>query len=175
MTRNPGLTIRRGTLADARLLSELGTVTFSETFAADNTAEDMAAYIATSFSVEQQTRELEDPASIFLIGEVSGHAAGYARLYASEPEKGVEGTNPIELVRLYVSREWLGRGIGAEIMRACIDEAKHAGHDSVWLGVWERNVRAQAFYRKWNFRTVGEHMFRLGADLQRDLIMERRF
>jgi ribosomal protein S18 acetylase RimI-like enzyme len=59
-------------------------------------------------------------------------------------------------------------------MGACIDEAKHAGHDSVWLGVWERNVRAQAFYRKWNFRTVGEHMFRLGADLQRDLIMERR-
>lgn len=175
MTQNSGLTIRRGTPADALLLSELGTVTFSETFAADNTTEDMAAYIATAFSVEQQTRELEDPASIFLIAEVDGSAAGYARLYAGEPEKGVEGTKPIELVRLYVSREWLGRGIGAELMRACIDEAHQAGHDSVWLGVWERNIRAQAFYRKWNFRSVGEHMFRLGADLQRDLVMERRF
>ena len=173
MTQNPALTIRRGTLSDAGLLSELGERTFSETFAADNTTEDMAAYIATSFSVAQQTRELEDPASTFLIGEVEGRPAGYAKLHAGKPEKGVEGTNPVEVVRLYVAREWLGRGIGAQLMRACLDEAQQAGHDTVWLGVWERNVRAQAFYRKWNFRTVGEHMFRLGADLQRDLIMER--
>jgi GNAT superfamily N-acetyltransferase len=174
MTQNNSLTIRRGTLADAGLLAELGTTTFSETFAADNTPEDLAAYIATSFSVAQQTRELEDPASIFLIAEVDGRAAGYARLKTGEAEKGVEGVNPIEVVRLYVLREWHGRGIGAELMRACIDKAKQAGHDTVWLGVWERNVLAQAFYRKWNFRTVGEHMFRLGADLQRDLVMQRR-
>jgi diamine N-acetyltransferase len=172
MTSIPGLTIRRGELNDAGLLSELGERTFSDTFAADNTSEDMAAYIATSFSVAQQTRELEDPASIFLIAEVDGRAAGYAKLHDGKPEKGVEGANPIELVRLYVSRDWLGRGIGERLMRACIDEARQAGRDSIWLGVWERNARAQAFYRKWNFRTVGEHMFRLGSDLQRDLIME---
>ena len=81
MTQIPGLTIRRGTLGDAGLLSELGARTFSETFAVDNTPEDMAAYMATSFNVAQQTTELEDPASIFLIAEVDGHAAGYARLH----------------------------------------------------------------------------------------------
>ena len=173
MTQIPDVTIRRGTLADAGLLSELGARTFSETFAVDNTPEDLAAYIDTSFSVAQVTRELKDPASIFLIAEVDGHAAGYAKLHAGEPEKGVEGANPIELVRLYVSREWLGRGVGERLMRACVDEAQQTGHDAIWLGVWERNERAQAFYRKWNFRTVGEHMFRLGSDLQRDLLMER--
>ena len=173
MTQISGLTIRRGTLGDADLLSELGARTFSETFAADNTAEDLAAYIATSFSVAQQKAELEDPASTFLIAEVDGSAAGYARLYDGEPEKDIRGTNPVELVRLYVSREWLGRRVGAQLMRSCIDEAEQAGHDSIWLGVWERNERAQSFYRKWNFHTVGEHMFRLGSDLQRDLLMER--
>ena len=173
MTQIPDLTIRRGTLEDAGLLSELGARTFSETFAADNTPEDLAAYLATSFNIEQQIVELEDPASTFLIGEVDGRAAGYAMLHDGEPEKGVEGANPIELVRLYVSRDWLGRGIGEQLMRACIDEARQAGHETIWLGVWERNGRAQAFYRKWNFRTVGEHVFRLGSDLQRDLLMER--
>ena len=173
MTQIPGLTIRRGTLADAGLLSELGARTFSETFAADNTPEDLAAYVATSFNVAQQTAELEDPASTFLVAEVDGRAAGYAKLHDGEPEKGVEGANPVELVRLYVSRDWLGRGIGEQLMRACVDEARQAGHDSIWLGVWERNGRAQAFYRKWNFRTVGEHVFRLGSDLQRDILMER--
>ena len=173
MTHIPGLTIRRGTLEDAELLSELGARTFSETFAGDNTPEDLAAYLATSFNVAQQTAELEDPDSAFLIAEVDGHAAGYAKLHGGEPEKGVEGPNPVELVRLYVSRDWLGRGVGEQLMRACIDEAQQAGHQTIWLGVWERNARAQAFYRKWNFRTVGEHMFQLGSDLQRDLVMER--
>jgi ribosomal protein S18 acetylase RimI-like enzyme len=173
MTQIPGLTIRRGTLGDAGLLSELGARTFSETFAADNTAEDLAAYIATSFNVAHQTDELKDPASTFLIAEVDGRAAGYAKLHDGEPEKGVEGAHAIELVRLYVLREWLGRGIGQLLMRACLDEARQAGHETIWLGVWERNARAQAFYRKWDFRTVGEHVFQLGADLQRDLLMER--
>ena len=173
MTQIPGLTIRRGILADAVLLSELGARTFSDTFAVDNTPEDLAAYLATSFSVAQQTAELEDPASIFLIAEVDGRAAGYAKLHHGEPERSVEGANPIELVRLYVLREWLGRDIGAQLMRACLDEARQTGHETIWLGVWERNGRAQAFYRKWNFRTVGEHMFPLGSDLQRDLVMER--
>jgi diamine N-acetyltransferase len=173
MTQIPDLRIRRGTLADAGSLSELGARTFSETFAADNTPEDLAAYVATSFNLARQTSELEDPASTFLIAEVEGHAAGYAKLHDGEPEKGVEGPNPVELVRLYVSRDWLGRGIGEQLMRACIDEARQAGHETIWLGVWERNSRAQAFYRKWNFRTVGEHMFQLGSDLQRDILMER--
>jgi len=173
MSQVPDVTIRRGTLADAALLSELGARTFSETFAADNTPEDLAAYVATSFNVAQQTSELEDPGSTFLIAEVNGHAAGYAKLHDGEPEKGVEGAKPIELVRLYVSRDWLGRGVGEQLMRACIDEARQAGHETIWLGVWERNARAQAFYRKWNFRAVGEHMFQLGSDLQRDILMER--
>ena len=173
MTQIPDLTIRRGTVEDAALLFELGARTFSETFAADNTPEDLAAYLATNFNVAQQAAELEDPASTFMIAEVEGRAAGYAKLHDGEPEKGVEGANPVELVRLYVSRDWLGRGIGEQLMRACLDEAKQAGHETIWLGVWERNARAQAFYRKWNFRAVGEHMFRLGSDLQRDILMER--
>jgi ribosomal protein S18 acetylase RimI-like enzyme len=173
MTQIPGLTIRRGTIADAGLLSELGARTFSETFAVDNTPEDLATYVATSFSVAQQTAELEDSGSIFLIAEVDGNAAGYAKLHDGEPEKGVEGAKPVELVRLYVSRDWLGRGIGEQLMRACVDEARQAGHETIWLGVWERNARAQAFYRKWDFREVGEHMFQLGSDRQRDILMER--
>lgn len=173
MTQIPGLIIRRGTLADADLLSELGARTFSETFAADNTPEDLATYMATSFNVAQQTAELEDPASTFLIAEVDGRAAGYARLYDAEPPTGVTGTNPVELVRLYVSRDWLGRGIGEQLMRACLDEARGAGHETIRLGVWERNARAQAFYRKWEFHEIGEHTFKLGADLQRDILMER--
>ncbi|HEV2880520.1 MAG TPA: GNAT family N-acetyltransferase [Pyrinomonadaceae bacterium] len=173
MSQNTEVTIRRANPDDAGLLAELGARTFSETFAADNSPEDIATYLAASFNPAQQAAELADPASIFLIAEVGGRAAGYAKLHAGEPAGGVEGHQPVELVRLYVLHEWLGRGVGAELMRACVDEARQAGHGTIWLGVWEQNGRAQAFYRKWGFRAVGEHVFQLGADSQRDILMER--
>jgi len=173
MTQDSGLTIRRGTPEDAALLSELAARTFSETFAADNTPENLATYMSAAFNVARQTAELEDPAATVLIAEVDGRAIGYAHLHAGEAESGIEGANAVELVRLYVSREWLGRRIGEQLMRACIDAAREAGHETIWLGVWERNERAQAFYRKWDFRTVGEHVFQLGSDPQRDFLMQR--
>ena len=173
MSQDPDLTIRRANREDASLLADLGARTFAQTFATDNTPEDIAAYIATCFNLAQQTAELADPASIFFIAEVEGVAAGYAKLHMGEPEKGVGGAKPVELVRLYVSREWLGRGVGEALMRTCVNDARQAGHKTIWLGVWERNDRAQAFYRKWNFRAVGEHVFHLGSDRQRDILMER--
>jgi ribosomal protein S18 acetylase RimI-like enzyme len=173
MAQRPDVTIRRADPADAGLLAELGARTFSETFAADNNPEDMAVYLAASFNLARQTAELADPAATFFIAEVGGVAAGYAKLHAGEPLEGVGGAKPVELVRLYVSREWLGRGVGEALMRACVDEAQRAGHETIWLGVWERNGRAQAFYRKWDFRAVGEHVFQLGSDPQTDILMER--
>ena len=173
MDQNPDVKIRRANREDAGLLAELGAHTFSETFAADNTPQDMSAYLAASFSLAQTTAQLADPASTFLLAEVEGLATGYAQLHAGEAAAGVEGAKPVELVRLYVSLEWLGRGIGEALMRAGVDEARQAGHDAIWLGVWERNGRAQAFYRKWNFRAVGQHVFQLGSDPQRDILMQR--
>ena len=173
MSQNPELTIRRANSEDAGLLAELGARTFSETFAADNSPEDLAAYLAASFNLARQTDELADPASTFLFAEVGGLTAGYAQLHDGEPADGVEGAKPVELVRLYVSREWHGRGVGEALMHACVDEARQGGHETMWLGVWERNGRAQAFYRKWDFRAVGEHVFHLGSDPQKDILMER--
>ena len=173
MSQKVHVTIRRATADDASLLAELGARTFQETFAADNTADDMAAYLASNFTPTQQAAELAHPASTFLIADVEGVAAGDARLHAGEAAEGIKGTEPIELVRLYVSSEWFGRGVGETLMRSCVDEARRAGYKTLWLGVWERNARAQAFYHKWDFRAVGEHTFPLGSDLQRDILMER--
>jgi ribosomal protein S18 acetylase RimI-like enzyme len=58
-------------------------------------------------------------------------------------------------------------------MKACLDEAERAGCDLVWLGVWERNPRAIAFYHKWGFEQVGTQTFQLGDDMQSDWIMSR--
>jgi len=165
--------IRSATAVDAVVLAELGARTFSETFAADNSPEDMTAYLASSFSAEMQATELADADSLFLLAEVEGIAAGYAKLKPGDPPGGVSDAKPIELVRLYAASEWHGRGVGAALMQTCIDLAFKQGYQTLWLGVWEHNQRARAFYRKWDFREVGTHIFQLGADAQTDILMER--
>jgi ribosomal protein S18 acetylase RimI-like enzyme len=165
--------IRRATFADAKLLTELGARTFVETFAADNSTENMSAYLSAAFIVEQQANELSDPERSVFIAEIEGRGVGYAMLLPDDAPSEITGEKPIELVRLYVSKESIGSGVGAALMQACLDEAAARDFQTIWLGVWENNRRAQAFYRKWKFEEVGTHVFQLGDDPQRDLLMQR--
>jgi len=165
--------IRRATEADCTLLAELGARTFYDAFAKQNTPENMATYLAKTFGPEQQRAELNDPQNTFLIVENDGVAIGYAQLKAGKPPASVSGPDAIELVRLYVSAAFQSSGVGGRLMAACLNEARDRGYQIIWLGVWQQNPRAQAFYERWGFLTVGEHVFQLGDDPQSDWLMER--
>jgi GNAT superfamily N-acetyltransferase len=173
MTQKSIPLIRPAGIDDAGLLAELGARTFSETFADDNSADNMSAYLANAFSHTQLAAELADPYSTFLIAEVDGIEVGYAKLHSGSVPEEITGEKPMELVRLYVSQAWLGRGIGVALMQSSIEEASRRGCRTLWLGVWERNGRARAFYRKCGFLEVGTHIFQLGDDPQTDILMER--
>ena len=175
MSEQGYVNIRRATIADAVLLAELAWKTFYDAFGEHplNRPEDLAAYMATAFGPEIQAAELNDKRNTFLLAESAGQPVGYAKLIAGSTEPCVTATNPVELSRLYSLQEYLGRGVGAALMQACIDEAVRQGHDVMWLGVWEVNYRAQRFYQKYGFAKCGEHTFHLGADPQTDWVMQR--
>lgn len=164
--------IRRATSDDAATLAELGWQTFDETFAEFNKPEDMKAYLEEAFTVKSLAQELADERARFFIAEAEGEAAGYAKLYLGDAPACVAGESPIELARLYVLRKYLGCGAGAALMQKFVEEARSLGRKTLWLGVWEHNERAKAFYRKWNFREVGAHEFILGSDVQTDWVMQ---
>jgi diamine N-acetyltransferase len=165
--------IRMGEPKDAAMLAQLGRETFTQAFGAVNTPEDLASYLADAFDESIQAAELSQPGSRFLIAEVGGKPAGYARLLSGSSETCITGRQPIELVRIYALDRYIGKGVGTALMRACLAEGRDGGHDVIWLGVWEKNPRAIAFYQKWGFQTVGTHAFALGSDTQTDYIMER--
>jgi diamine N-acetyltransferase len=166
------MNIRYGTTGDAERLSELGAKTFYETFAKDNTPENMNAYLKRSFSPEIQFNELSQRDVIFLIAEVEGNMTGYAQLILNSQDEAIKAARPLEIRRIYASAEYLGRGVGKELMQATIREARQRGCDCLWLGVWEKNQRAVDFYKKWGFRQVGTHIFSVGDDPQNDFVME---
>ena len=167
------VTVRRGAAEDAALLAGLGAKTFRDAFAEFNTEEDMAAYLEGAFGPHLQAAELADPAGAFLIAESGGRAVGYARLRRGPAPGCVSDPGAVEIERLYVLQEWKGAGAAAALMGACLDRARADGFRTVWLGVWERNDRAVAFYRKWGFSVVGKKPFAVGSDVQDDYVMER--
>jgi ribosomal protein S18 acetylase RimI-like enzyme len=73
---------------------------------------------------------------------------------------------------LYVSAEAIGTGVGAVLMRSSIERARDSCYESLWLGVWEHNHRAKAFYERWGFVPVGTETFLLGSDEQADVLMQ---
>jgi GNAT superfamily N-acetyltransferase len=168
------VSIRAAVLSDAATLTELAERTFRDTFGADNRPEDMEAFVASRYQRELQIAELEDPRNLYLLADVSGVPAGFALLRDGSREQGVPGDRPMGLSRLYVDRPFLGAKVGAALMRRCIEVARERGHDVLWLGVWERNTRACAFYARWGFVEVGEMRFQLGSDPQRDVVLALR-
>jgi diamine N-acetyltransferase len=167
------LSVRYATGADRYLLAEAGRRLFEAAFAQDNRAEDMQAYLEQAFSPEIQASELADPAAVTFVAVIEGNFAGYARLKEGRPGVEIGGMRPVELVRIYAEREYMGHGIGSALMQFSLEECARRGWDTIWLGVWERNPRAIRFYEKWGFLVAGQQIFKLGKDLQTDLVMQR--
>ena len=170
---NPSATIRPARDDDAAALAKFAARTFRETFEADNTAEDMALYLAANYSPERQREEIRDPGVITLLAEDGRRLAGYAQLHRGPAPDCVAGEAPIEIRRFYVDSDWQGRGVAQTLMVASLEAAMQRGTRTVWLSVWERNLRAQAFYRKCGFQDCGAKEFLLGRDRQTDRVMVR--
>ena len=161
--------IRRATVADAAALAEIAERTFRDTFAAHNTPEDLEAYVASAYGAEIQRRELENPHTIALFGETEdGELIAYTQMRRVQSPHG-----EIEIARFYVDKNHHGRGIAQQLMDAAYDVARSLGATNIWLGVWERNLRAIAFYKKCGYVDVGSQPFLVGSDLQTDRVMAR--
>ncbi|WP_018973680.1 GNAT family N-acetyltransferase [Rudaea cellulosilytica] len=165
--------VRRASAADAATLAALAERTFRDTFTEVNTPENMAAHAAASYGIDKQREEIESDRIRTLLVELDGVVAGYAQLRNGHHPDCVSAENAIELWRFYIDRSGIGRGLAQRLMQAVVAEAAEWNGRALWLGVWEHNPRAIAFYRKCGFVEVGAHVFRLGDDAQTDLIMQR--
>lgn len=165
--------IRKAEVADAASLARLQERTFRDAFEASNTPEDLALHCQAHYSEAIQQRELSDADLDVLVCEHDGDLVAFAQLRTRTPPACVVAERPLEIQRFYVLNEWHGKRLAHDLMTAVIERAEQQGADQVWLGVWEHNPRAIAFYRKWGFSEVGDHIFPLGTDPQRDIVMTR--
>lgn len=167
------MTIRPATLADAVRLTDLAATTMREAFGPPhNPAELVDEYVRSAITQPILQTELTNSWSWFFVLETDDQTpVGYAKLRRHTPPRRMPQPyrrNAIEIQRIYLLQDQVGLGQGKQLMNYCLDWAHSAGYEAVWLGVWERNDRALAFYQKMGFGRFGYHYFRFGSERQRD-------
>jgi ribosomal protein S18 acetylase RimI-like enzyme len=165
----PGL--RPALPGDAPSLAVLAERTFRDTFGARNSPENIDLHCERMFGPDIQLREIQDPGLVTTLAEEAGQLIGFSQLRPGQAQPAVSAKRPAELHRIYVLREWHGRGVGRSLVDHATKAAIEARCDCLWLGVWEHNPKAMDFYKTLGFEIVGTHAFMLGHDRQRDLVM----
>jgi diamine N-acetyltransferase len=171
MLKSDSLHIRVAVESDAPALAALAARTFEETFGPHNRPEDLRAHLSKAFGIAQQTRELLNPDMVTLLGFHDATLIAFAQVKRQDPPPGIYIEAPVELHRFYVDRTAHGKGIAQQLMRAVQTVAREFGGQTLWLGVWERNPRAIAFYQKVGFVDRGSHDFFVGQDRQTDRVL----
>lgn len=167
------ITIKIATIKDAELIAEMSRQTFYDSFAEDNTKEDMDIFLSKTFTREALMKEVGAENNIFLLAYDGNEVVGYVRMRENNipPQLGTE--RAMEIARIYSVKTSIGKGVGKALMQKCIDIAKEKNHHTIWLGVWEHNQRAIDFYIRWGFKKFSDHDFVLGNDVQKDWLMKK--
>jgi GNAT superfamily N-acetyltransferase len=171
MLNQESVLIRAGLESDAAALAAFAARTFEETFGADNRPDDLRAHLSNAFGTLQQTQELLNPNMVTLLAHQREVLVAFAQVQRKHPPPCVFAPRPIELHRFYVDRPAHGKGIAHQLMSAVHNVARSFGGTHLWLGVWERNPRAIAFYKKVGFADCGSTVYHVGPDPQIDRVM----
>lgn len=160
------------TPADLIQLQKISRQTFSETFSAENREEDMKLYFEKELSAEKLKSELDEKDSQFYFALSRGGVVGYLKLNTGQAQTEIRDSNALEIERIYVLKEFLGKKVGQVLYEKAIEVARQKKFEYVWLGVWEENHRAIHFYKKQGFVCFDKHVFKLGNDEQTDIMMK---
>ncbi|WP_457422789.1 GNAT family N-acetyltransferase [Roseateles sp. P5_E7] len=162
--------IRHAQPEDAAAPAAFAAQGFTDTYRGLDDPQEIADYVAEHFQPEVVTRVIQDPACTTLLAWVGEQLADYAILRKAPPPSCVTGPAPLELWRLYLGQGFIGQGLGARVMAEVHAQARGHGAHTLWLGVYDRNVRAVEFYKRFNFAQVGDKEFLFGGRLYVDPI-----
>jgi ribosomal protein S18 acetylase RimI-like enzyme len=164
--------LNRATIIDINQLQQVSRQTFYETFAPVNTKENMRKYLEEELSIEKLTDELVNADSEFYFAILENKVIGYLKLNFGKSQTELQDDNALELERIYVLKEFHGKSVGQFLYNYAVQIARQRNVDYMWLGVWEKNLRARNFYKKNGLVDFDKHIFKLGNDVQTDIMMK---
>ncbi|MNJ59672.1 Protease synthase and sporulation negative regulatory protein PAI 1 [compost metagenome] len=167
------ITIKKCTFKDLRQLQEISYETFKETFKHQNSPENMNAYLDSAFNLKKLENELSNISSQFFFTYFNDEIAGYLKVNTNDAQTEVMGDESLEIERIYIKNKFQKHGLGKCLLDKAIEIAIECKKIKVWLGVWQKNENAIAFYKKMCFVQNGAHSFFMGDEEQLDFIMTK--
>jgi len=163
--------IKKVALQDLEALQKISKQTFQESFAEENTAENMAKYLEEGFSAEKLGKEILEPNSVFYVVTVGKELLAYLKINLGNAQTELKEIDGLEIERIYVLKAHQGKGIGNLLFEKAMAIAKENKLRYIWLGVWEKNTGAIVFYKQKGMEIFDSHVFRLGDEEQLDYLM----
>jgi ribosomal protein S18 acetylase RimI-like enzyme len=158
---------------DCATIAALAAKTFSDTFGHLYRPENLAAHLAEKFSAEYFVQALEEGNTLLMLKDKDA-LIGYAKVGKVElPVKGKIPNGAQEIHRVYIDKSQQGKGLGKALMLHILSLPRITTAPVVYLGVWEENRRAQALYEQYGFGPVGNYLYHVGDQTDREIIMAR--
>ncbi|NIK72105.1 MULTISPECIES: N-acetyltransferase [unclassified Paenibacillus] len=167
------VTIHKCDREDLPLLQQISIETFYDTFKDQNSPDQMKAYLERAFNAEKLEEEWSNPSSEFYFIVCDEEAAGYLKVNVDDAQTEKMGEEALEIERIYIRSGFQRQGLGKHLFDKALEIAIGHHKKKIWLGVWERNESAIAFYRKAGFVQTGAHSFYMGDEEQIDFIMSK--
>jgi diamine N-acetyltransferase len=167
------INLKKCTLEDSRKLKEISYETFHETFKFQNSPENMNAYLERAFNLEQLEKELSNISSQFFFVYCNNEVAGYLKVNTDDDQSEEMGDESLEIERIYIRNKFQKHGLGKYLLNKAMEIAMDGNKKKIWLGVWEKNENAIAFYKKLGFVQTSAHSFYMGDEEQLDFIMTK--
>jgi diamine N-acetyltransferase len=160
------------TPASLDILVRLSRKIFYDSFHHMNTPANMAEYMDRAFNPQQLLSELNNPSSEFYFITVNEMIAGYLKINQGPAQSDLHEDDCLEIERIYVDHEFQGQSLGARLLEKAKGRAVELNLNHIWLGVWEKNPDAIRFYQRHGFEIFGSHPFRMGDEVQTDILMQ---
>ncbi|MBS4199217.1 GNAT family N-acetyltransferase [Bacillus sp. FJAT-49732] len=165
--------IKKCIFEDLRKLQEISYETFNDTFKDQNSPENMNAYLERAFNLKQLEKELSKISSEFFFIYFNEELAGYLKVNINDDQSEEMDDESLEIERIYIKNKFQKQGLGKYLLNKSMEIAMERNKKKIWLGVWEKNDNAIAFYKKTGFVQTGFHSFYMGDEEQMDLIMTK--
>jgi ribosomal protein S18 acetylase RimI-like enzyme len=164
------ITIQQISIKDVYTLQHIGRATFIETFTESNTKENLEAYLTDKFNINTLLQELKNPHSQFYLAYHNNTCIGYLKINLNQAQTEYQNKHSLEIERIYILKKYFGKSVGQLLFEKAHQIALENISDFLWLGVWEENQRAIHFYTKNKLVAFDKHQFKLGDDLQTDIM-----
>ncbi len=147
------------TESDYKSISELATTIWKEHYT-DIIGSRQVDYMLKKYqTVEAIKDQIEEGALYYLITH-QGYTVGYLSFYKK--------TDCLFLNKIYILREWRGKGIGKKTMHYLETTAEYLGYSCISLTVNKNNKTAIKAYEKIGFKQVRDIVIDIGNDFVMD-------